>query len=109
MSKLYVVTRSDLPAGAQLAQSVHAAFAFSSFYPEVARTWHERSNNLVVLAVATEAALLALLDLAPAPAVAFREPDLAYQLTAIAIGPSDAAARLLSSLPLALRAPRAAA
>lgn len=40
MSKLYVVTRGDLSAGAQCAQSCHALSAFAHFEPEVHRSWH---------------------------------------------------------------------
>lgn len=107
MKKLYVIVRADLPAGAQLAQSVHAAIAFAIEHRERTRGWHADSNNLVVLAVPDEVALSALsASAAELDHVEFREPDFGGELTAIALGAG--AERLVSSLPLALRAPRAA-
>ena len=110
MDRLYVVTRSDLAPGAQLAQSCHAVSAFAAAFPERHREWHERGQNLIVLAVPSERELDNLLEsvgtkcgLACAP---FYEPDFCDELTAFA-APGEAA-KLLSSLPLALRAPRAA-
>ncbi len=105
MGKLYVVVRADLPAGAQLAQACHGLRAFVAAHPEIDRAWYEQSNNLVCLAVPSEAHLLELAARAEARDVAtavFREPDEGDSVTAIALGP--AGARLVSSLPLALRA-----
>lgn len=52
MQKLYIVTRSDLPAGMQLAQTSPALQAFNDQHRTVASTWE---GNLVVLAVAAGA------------------------------------------------------
>ena len=75
------------------------------------RDWHTHGQNLVVLAVPDERALESLLEqmrtgggFTCAP---FHEPDFGGELTAFAVG--DEAARLLSSLPLALRPARAKA
>lgn len=109
MKKLFVIVRGDLAAGAQCAQSCHAICAFAVAYPEKTHAWHTGSNNLVVLAAPSELALEDLIDRAEllrVPIAAFREPDFCDQLTAIALG--DGAAPLVSSLPLALRPPRAA-
>lgn len=110
MDRLYVVTRSNLPPGAQLAQSCHAVSAFAARFPAEHRAWHEHGQNLVVLSVADESKLGGLLDaiedvdgIECAP---FFEPDFADALTAFAV--CGEAARRLSSLPLALRAPREA-
>lgn len=102
--KLYVITRSDLLPGARAAQSVHAALAFAHEHPDVEAPWHEASNNLVLLEVPDEAALLALGEAAKRRGVAcslFTEPDLNDALTAIALGPEGRP--LVSCLPLTLR------
>lgn len=111
MDRLYVVTRADLAPGAQLAQSCHAVSAFAVANPEQHREWHKTGQNLVVLAVANETTLCALLasleDQHGFSCAAFFEPDFSDELTAFAV--SGDAGKLLSSLPLALRAPRLAA
>jgi peptidyl-tRNA hydrolase len=110
MDRLYVVVRSDLAAGAQLAQSCHALSSFAHLYRAQHDAWQAGEQNLVVLSVADENALGELLRVAMASgakAAAFHEPDFGNELTAFAV--SGDAARLLSSLPLALRAPRAKA
>lgn len=103
--KLYVIVRSDLPAGAQLAQACHGLRAFVAEHPAVDRAWYETSNNLVALQVPDEHALIALADRAAEdgiPHALFLEPDFDNEATAIALGPTGR--RLVSSLPLALRA-----
>lgn len=105
MEKLYVVVRADLPAGAQLAQACHGLRAFVATHPEIDRQWYETSNNLVCLQVRSEAELHALIERAQEHDVAhavFREPDEDDTVTAVALEP--AGARLVSTLPLALRA-----
>ena len=103
MKRLYVVVRSDLPPGLQLAQACHAAREFAADYPgDLA------GENLVALSCPNELSLWRLTDdarLACVPVTPFREPDLGGELTAAAFG--NNARKLLSSLPLALRAPRA--
>lgn len=103
--KLYVVIRADLPPGAQAAQAVHGAFAFAMHHPIVARYWYHKSNNLVVLQVPNEACLKHLANQARDAGIdhaVFREPDFDDTVTAVAIEP--AGRKLVSSLPLALRA-----
>ncbi len=103
MDKLYIIVRSDLNPGMQLAQSCHALRAFIDDHPEEERSWHHDSNNLVVLQVPSEEALedlCASIYYEDIPVSCFREPDLDDELTAIAAGP--AAKRLLRELPLAL-------
>ena len=108
MEKLFVIVRADLPAGLQVAQACHALRQFVAEHPETDRAWFEGSNNLVVLQVPSEGALLALAERAHGvPASVFREPDLGDQATAIAIGPAGSA--LVAQLPLALRVIRDAA
>ena len=103
-SKLYVVTRDDLPPGLAAAQLGHALVGYVLAQPTQAAHWHTRSNNLVCLAVPNEAALSGLvgrLVSASIPVLCFHEPDLGGQLTAVAVSPDGG--RLLASLPLALR------
>ncbi len=102
--KLYAVTRDDLPAGLQAAQLGHALVGYVLAQPAQAARWHTRSNNLVCLAVPTLEALSGLVERlagASVPMLCFHEPDLGGELTAVAVSP--AGARLLASLPLALR------
>lgn len=110
--KLFIVTRSDLPAGARAAQSVHAALAFAHQHPEIEGAWYSGSNNIVILEAADEDALVSLMqavEKAPGTVTCsfFREPDFEDEITALAI--SAEGWRLLSHLPLALREPRKAA
>ena len=103
--KLYVIVRGDLPPGAQVAQACHGLRAFAEGYPEIDRAWYDGSNNLIVLSVPDLAELESLrcrAQEASVPVTAFCEPDFDDELTAIAIAPDGA--RLVSSLPLALRA-----
>lgn len=95
--KLYIVTRRDMPPGLMLAQAVHAGRAFPTTTDQV--------DNLACLEVATEAELLALVQKAvclDVPYAVFREPDLGGTITSVAF--AEGAKRILSSLPLALKA-----
>jgi peptidyl-tRNA hydrolase len=102
--KLYVIVRSDIAPGLQIAQSGHALVAFQHEHAAVYEQWHRESNNLVCLAAASKEELAKLaydLHNKAVPVALFREPDLGDELTAIAVGP--AGGRALSNLPLALR------
>jgi hypothetical protein len=107
MNKLYTIVRSDIPPGAQVAQTAHAVAAFASAHTERFKAWAEpEQRNIVCLVVPARAELEALLDRLLAAGVAcaaFRETDLESELTGIACG--EEAAKLLSSLPLAGRDP----
>lgn len=105
---MYLVTRADLPPGAQAVQSAHAALDFAAAHPAVFTGWHTTSNTLVLLAAPDEFTLSGVVtDAAEYAAeygcvfVEFREPDLAGQLTAVALGPGFG--RLVRHLPLTLR------
>jgi peptidyl-tRNA hydrolase len=103
MDKLYVIVRNDLRPGMQIAQACHAMRAFVEAHPEAERSWHDASNNLVVLQVPDEQHLVdlgAMLAAHGVPRVAFCEPDLEGAMTALAAGPS--ARRYVCRLPLAL-------
>ena len=104
MEKLYVIVRADLPPGAQVAQACHGLRAFSSHYPDIDRRWYATSNNLVVLGAPDETNLAEIVGRAKEaeiPVSVFREPDFNDSITAIALAPEGA--RLVSTLPLALR------
>jgi peptidyl-tRNA hydrolase len=108
VDKLRVITRRDLPAGAQAAQFVHGALAFAAEHPEVTRAWMDTSNTIVLLAERDEqdlSALLARAEEASIPTACFTEPDLGGALTAVVLGPGEASRRLTRGLPLALREP----
>lgn len=85
---------------------MHAAFAFQHDHPELCADWLKVSNYLVIVAVPDEGALLDLVSAASArgiPRTAVREPDLADEATAVALGPGPAVGRLLANAPLALK------
>jgi peptidyl-tRNA hydrolase len=107
MNKLIVVTRRDLPLAVQGTQALHAAMQFALDHPAQAEDWAEKSNTVVIVAVADEQELQALcvhaLDLVLKIAE-FHEPDLGGQLTALAIEPSALGERLAGKLPLAFSA-----
>ena len=107
MNRVYVVVRSDLDPGAQLAQSCHALSVFAHAYRAQHDAWQAGEQNLVVLAVPSENALGELVRRAMGQGVlcaAFHEPDFGNQLTACAF--SGDVAKLVSSLPLALKGAR---
>lgn len=102
--KQYIVTRSDLPPGAQAVQSCHVMKRFTVEHPEFADV-----ENLALLTVPDEPALadvLAKVTDAGAKASYFREPDFDDELTAVAF--DETARRLVSNLPCALRDRKAA-
>jgi DNA-binding transcriptional LysR family regulator len=107
MQRLYIVVRSDLKPGLQLAQACHAVAAFSERYPFLTREWSQTDNNLVVLAAPDEATLDGILFDLPA-SVGFREPDVGNELTAVAVAGNPEAKSYLRKFPLAL-APAVAA
>lgn len=105
MDRLYVIVRSDISPGLQVAQSCHAMAAFASEHPAVTSLWHEDGNNLVCLQANSERELEEILENAQrrgAMVSFFREPDIDNQLTAVAI--SGEAKALLRKLPLTMRA-----
>lgn len=89
--RLYAITRADLPIGLRTAQVGHALIHWTLEHgcpPE----------SLVVLQVPDLQALHRIHDLLAGRVVAFHEPDLEDELTAVAAGPE--CWRALSSLPL---------
>jgi hypothetical protein len=104
--KLYLLIRQDLSVGYQLAQSSHAVADFCFAHPDLAARWHALSNSLIVLSVPDERTLHEVAGRARARGIAvtsFREPDLADELTAVAVAPGAATRKLCSNFPLAGR------
>jgi len=103
--KLILVTRADLPAGAQAVQAAHALRELAERHPALERAWYRASNHLALLAVADEHALELLLRAAvdrDVPVASFHEPDFGNALTAIALAPCAQARAICRRLPLAL-------
>lgn len=89
--------------------ATHAGIAFASEHESAVRNWEFNSNSLVLLAVETEAELQQLWEFAVGkglPVTAFHEPDIADELTAIALFSDEELGSVLDTLPLALRSPR---
>lgn len=108
MNKLFTIVKVGLGAGAQIAQSCHALAAFAAHHPDQFNAWAlPEQRNIVCLEAPELESLLARLRAAGHRCAEFRETDLGGELTAIAC--EEDASRLLSSLPLAGRAPRAQA
>lgn len=101
---MYVVTREDLPLGYQVPQAMHAAMEFANNYKEENKFWYATSNSLVVLSTKSERALWELSEKLTKLGLShskFFEPDVGYELTAIALVPWLETKKALSSLPLA--------
>lgn len=104
--KLYIITREDLPFGAQAVQGGHVLAEFLFEHKEIAEMWHQNSNSLIFLVVKNEQELLKLIDKGFNRGIEFSvffEPDLDYQLTAVALAPGKETKRLCSNLKLALK------
>lgn len=104
--KLVTVTRRDLPAGYQLAQTVHAVADFADELPQFFKSWKDNSNYVVSLAAENEQSLekyFNKLRERGAPVVGFYEPDHYDQLTAICFYGLPHYRKLVSNLPLALK------
>lgn len=103
---LYVVTRRDMSPGYQGVQSQHAVAEFAGLYIASFLDWKIKSNYLCWLSVKDEKELRKVAHTAMVNkklnVATFHEPDVDFEMTAIAIQPSPKAARLLKGLPLAL-------
>ena len=104
--KLIVITRRDLSPGQQAVQAAHAAIEFQHEHPTIAKEWNTISKYLVFLSVENEKVLHQLLEKIKYRDIKhtiFAEPDIGYQLTAVAVEPSERTRKLTSKLPLALK------
>lgn len=96
-----------MPIGVQMAQGVHAAFAFSQAHPHSVIDWHRHSQYLVVVSVADGYELVSLGIEAARRKIRstwWQEPDMNDELTALAFEPTLASSKLCANLPLAGRA-----
>ena len=90
----------------QLCQTGHAIADFAHELPQFFKSWKDNSNYLVSLATQDEQSLEMYynkLRESGAPLIAFREPDIKNQLTAICFYGLPHYRKLVSSLPLALK------
>lgn len=105
MQKLYAVVRRDHAPGLRASMAAHAFRRFASMFPLDEARWHRESNTIVILEAVDADALAALAERAarsPDVLVApYVEPGLGLASIALL---GDGAHRLLSSLPLALKA-----
>ena len=104
---LYVITHSELSAGYQVAQSIHATANIALAHPEEFAAWHGDGQRVVALEVADEEVLWQLIEKALLfpeanfQVVRFHEPDLGGELTAFAHVPNKWNALLTQGLKLA--------
>jgi len=99
------VTREDLAPGYQIAQSCHALRQFSEEHPEVDKEWFNKSNYIACLSAKDEGSLIKLIGRCEERGIRFSiffEPDLDYQITAVALEPGISSKKLCSNFKLAL-------
>lgn len=104
VSKLITITRQDLPIGYQIAQSCHSVADFAYHQPDQFKDWRENSNYKICLSTKDEESLIKLhkkLIEKGAQVVAFVEPDLQDQMTAITFYGTPEYQKITSYLPLA--------
>ncbi len=92
--------------GYQAVQSIHASTVFSQEHKDIYQHWYDFSQGITLLAVPNEDHLKHLIAQLTQRGIRysiFIEPDIDNQVTSIAIEPSEAACKLCSSIPLALR------
>lgn len=83
----------------------HAVADFCNENPHLAKAWQTESNSIIILTVPDERSLYDFCENSGLDYTEFREPDLGYELTAIAIHPCDKARKKTSNLPLAMKGP----
>ena len=89
-----------------MVQSMHSLADFAHELPQFFKSWKDNSNYLISLATQDEQSLETYynkLRACGAPIVAFREPDINNQLTAICFYGLPHYRKLVSNLPLALK------
>jgi len=102
--KMYVVVRSDLDFGSQLAQALHGARLFAAEHAQIEHDWYNGSNTIVVLKATDESHLQDLSDKATVSNIQwsmFREPDLHNQATCLVLAPGHKTRRICQNLQLA--------
>lgn len=97
---MYLVTRRDLSPAQQAIQAIHAALALRNQQPDIS------DLPLALLVAEDELELFWLAARAHQKQItyaAFYEPDIGYELTAIAMGPGIEARHICKKYPLALQ------
>ena len=105
-NKLITVTRQDISRGLQIAQSCHSVADFAYYFPVFFNDWRKNSNYKICLSTKDEKSLKKIynkLVKKGAPVVAFYEPDLNNQLTAISFYGTEEYRKITCHLPLALK------
>jgi len=90
----------------QAVQGAHALDCFSVEYSDIHKAWHTQSQHLAFLVVKDRESLFALIAKLESKNInitIFREPDMGYDTTAIAVEPTERAKKALSNLPLAFQ------
>lgn len=104
--KLVTVTREDFPKkGYIVPQTTHSVTKFAHEFPEKFKDWYENSQYVVCLSVPNENHLKKLyekLKWRDADVVAFTEPDIGNQLTAICYYGTPELRKITNKLKLAL-------
>ena len=103
--KLVTVTRGDLSQGYQLVQTGHAIAEFAHKHPQLFTHWTTTTNYLISKAVQDEKHLKRLyekLKWRGADVVAFTEPDIGDQLTAICFYGTPEMRKITNKFKLAL-------
>ena len=104
--KVVTVTRKDLSNGYQLVQSAHSLAEFAHKYPNQFHEWMLNSKYLVSLSTDDEETLKNLylkLKYNNAHVVAFYEPDINNQMTAICYYGTPELRKITHKLKLALK------
>jgi len=99
--KIYIVVRGDLSPGAKACQGLHAFREYIRNFPEEELSWYNNSNHVCFLSTKGQNELNRLygaLLYEGFNVVAFLEPDMDHELTAICVEPS--ARNYLAGLPL---------
>lgn len=102
--KLYIVTHASLTPGYQTAQVAHAATEFAFRQPDHFHRWYTNSRYVIALQVEDSSTLEALIAEAQMNGLIvepFYEPDLNFEVTAVAFAPSQDTPEFLSALSLA--------
>jgi len=106
MDKLYVVVRSDILPGEQVAQSNHAVIRWCLEHIELTQNWLNTSEIIVCLGIKNEEELIKLIQRAEQKEIKysiFREPDMNNELTSVVFEPGENSKKLCSNLGLVLR------
>jgi len=100
------VTRNDIAAGHQLAETIHSVSEFAFKFPDRFQHWKTTSNYVVALSIDDEEKLEDLysrLKWHGADVIGFNEPDINNQLTSICYYGTPELQKHTSKLKLALK------